>query len=105
MIYNSQTINSDPFPYVDREDGPGREIRQAWGDGWTEYEPRPEYDNNPNRVLLKYREFRGTGNDLARRWTKTPSTLEEIFSAALIHSGEVAHAKKVLTRLAAFGAR
>lgn len=36
----------DPLPYVDGEDGPDKEIRQAHPDPWTEFAPREGYSQN-----------------------------------------------------------
>lgn len=37
------SLTLDPLPYVDKEDGPGRWIRQAHPDAWAEFEPRPGF--------------------------------------------------------------
>jgi hypothetical protein len=39
-------LGLDPLPWVDKEDGEGRWIRQAHPDGWTEFEPRDGYSKN-----------------------------------------------------------
>lgn len=33
-------LKLDPLPFVDKEDGPGKWIRQTRSDPWTEFEPR-----------------------------------------------------------------
>lgn len=53
-MYNSQRVNNDPEPwkgfshmrYAKEE---GQSNFAVWG-------PRPEYDNNPNPILIKFRE-------------------------------------------------
>ena len=63
-IYNSQRVNNDPFPYQlpDRSrDGNPLQYEFKEGRIWGKrnfgavYNPRPEYDNNPNPLLEAFR--------------------------------------------------
>ena len=90
-MFNSQKINNDPEPYVVDFGLALGEVRGAedcgshWDSHDTRYEPRPEYDNNPNPILVKLRE-----NSLG--W----ETIEEIAKGNL---GHIDHAKRVLEKL------
>lgn len=113
--YASKTAqpNRDPLPWVDREDGPGNEIRQAWPDGWTEYEPRPEFDhkqhNEPNPILVEFRDVAGThfpfAEDLAW-WLKCleDPTFDYTANGYRWTLEQVDHARRVLSRLAKLAA-
>lgn len=114
-MFNSQKINTDPEPWT-----------QKWLDGivtrhkcmgqthnrWR-YQPRPEFDNTPNPVLVAFREI-----DAARACSTTghSATLElqrmawdaERDAYTYWHDlpeipthAQMTHARKVLERLAA----
>lgn len=54
-IYNSQRVNNDPQPYLWRS-GERTENPSVWGNRPPHtFNPRPEYDNNPNPVLQAFR--------------------------------------------------
>lgn len=84
-MFNSQKINNDPFPYVS-ESGT-RHANPGWlnSEYFSNRRERPEYDNNPNPILVKLRE-----NSLG--W----ETIEEIAKGNL---GHIDHAKRVLEKL------
>lgn len=54
-IYNSQHINNDPEPYLWRS-GERTSEPSMWGNRPSHiFNPRPEYENNPNPVLVAFR--------------------------------------------------
>ena len=54
-IYNSQRVNNDPQPYLWRS-GERTENPSVWGNRPPHtFNPRPEYENNPNPILEEYR--------------------------------------------------
>ena len=96
--------NRDPKPFIDREDGPGREIRQSWSDGWTDYEPRPEFDhiqhNKPNPLLVEFREIHSlTGNPL---FSDALMFTSDLMDARVRVMGHWDHAMRVLTKILRF---
>lgn len=53
--YNSQRVNNDPQPYLWRS-GERTESPSVWGNRPPHtFNPRPEYENNPNPVLEAFR--------------------------------------------------
>lgn len=61
-MFNSQKINNDPFPYVS-ESGT-RHANPGWLNSgyFSNRRERPEYDNNPNPILISFREQSDWGN-------------------------------------------
>lgn len=63
-MFNSQKINNDPEPYIidlGLALGTVRGSQDAgshWDSHDTYYDPRPEYDNNPNPILIQFRKDR-----------------------------------------------
>lgn len=65
-IYNSQHIDNDPFPYRLPDGSRDRHpLQHTWRPDGTigpprdfgaKYDPRPKYENNPNRVLVAFRQ-------------------------------------------------
>ena len=118
MIFNSRPINTDPKPYVHNCVGcpnDGYRVSEVSGRFRVSHEPRPEYDNNPNPILIDVRLYRserspmnnpkGWGHVL-RRFQTACGTTQTPFSNAYTRNytlAEVEHARKVLTRLAALG--
>ena len=90
-------LNRDPEPYYDID----RRLRYADAPAGTDYyfryEPRPEFDhvqhNEPNEILVSFRA--GVEADPAHDWITTYLVTLPDWT-----HGEVAHARKVLTRLA-----
>lgn len=109
-MFNSQKINTDPKPYVTYANQHRTELRNAeWdiqSDGEVEYvrvyDPRPEFDNNPNPILLDLRDYwwhMGIDKpdaDCARIYLES-TAIERVAGGSTRH---IAHAKKVLERLA-----
>lgn len=96
-MFNSQKINSDPVPYIidfGLALGTVRSSEDAgshWDSHDTYYDPRPEYDNNPNPILVEFREAEAPGK--IYRWL-------DLLDGATEWSQEyVNHSRKVLTRL------
>lgn len=111
----SQRVNTDPKPYcvaeAENHENDGRFTRAAvresadyyWGQGGTLYHlakftPRPEFDNNPNPILVAYRKhgpqlFGGTAG-----WLKYAmhGTMADNVPITPDH---IEHARKVLARL------
>lgn len=107
-MFNSQKINNDPFPYVS-ESG-SRHANPGWmgSEYFSNRQERPEFDNNPNPLLLDLRKTiedsvssRKTvyrlNNDLL--WAYEGKLLEKY--PDILKQGHIEHARKVLTRLAA----
>lgn len=99
-IYNSQRVNNDPQPYLWRS-GERTENPSVWGNRPPHtFNPRPEYDNNPNPLLEAFRTIsehpRGGLVALAERVLKNRHGLwdEEINDPSYIE-----HAHRVLTKL------
>jgi len=98
-MFNSQKTNTDPLQWVNPNSG-GRYARQEFGD--FEHKPRPEFDNNPNPILVAFRDRRETQPsksiaELARGelvWLRRD--LPAAFDATREH---IDHAKRVLERL------
>lgn len=121
-MYASQRVNTDPKPYYvtelegDGHDGRVTEERVAasaressWLGGGiihslAKLKPRPEFDSNPNPILLDYR--MSDGNiDGWLSMLEMPGLLDFLAEAGGEHGTavtekHVSHAKKVLTRLA-----
>lgn len=94
----SGKAHHDPKPWVNYgEDGIpnayGRHPRYSDCSALCRYEPRPKFDNH-NPILVEFR--KGVTVDPERDWT-------EIFLSTLPEwdSGEVGHARRVLSKLAA----
>ncbi|MHA3723798.1 hypothetical protein ACXR2T_07955 [Leucobacter sp. HY1910] len=114
----STLINTDRAPW--RERGTGRRFAdadQAAGSrAALAYEPRPEWDNQPNMLLIAFRSFARahrritTVSDCAWGWLLDqdgPLTQEYLALRTIdIETAreQLAHARRVLTRLAAQGA-
>ena len=107
-IYNSQRVNSDPFPWMNPE---GERVSNKTRMGSVYYHspedamrykrhPRPKYDNNPNPLLEAFRTVsehpRGGLVALAERVLKNRHGLwdEEINDPSYLE-----HAHRVLTKL------
>lgn len=116
-MFNSQKINNDPEPYVGwsgkRYDEETRTFASL-EDGPVGVEPRPEFDNNPNQILVEFRGDLKTKQpywsevDIIKRWqgvnglsTKTGEypAYKGIWSLMDAYPEYVDHARKVLTRL------
>lgn len=110
-MFNSQRINNDPFPYVTYANHHRTDKRSAeWdiqSDGGVEYvrvyEPRPEYDNDPNPILLILRENiarsqAGWAFEVNRMllWVEIA---QEMAESRVFSREEEEHARKVLERL------
>lgn len=130
-MFHSQKINTDPRPYYIAEDDSRRTVVEIEADGGDErfpnggllynlakFDPRPEFDNNPNPILIDFRRF------IAGRGETASSRSAAVYLAALVdpdveneatHSldrlyeepyryserqAQEAHARKVLQRLA-----
>ena len=114
-IYNSQKRNNDPMPWHEWETGTrysGEEVRAKNARGETWYglalDPRPEFDNNPNPLLVEVRKCeQATGDQWGRSMMLDALTSDtrapEIFREAVRESRpeHIAHARKVRARLAA----
>lgn len=108
-MFNSQKINTDPEPWT-----------QKWLDGimtrhkcmgqthnrWR-YQPRPEFDNKPNPILVEVRKCeQATGDQWGRNMMLDALTSDtrapEIFREAVREAcpEHLDHARKVLERLA-----
>ena len=117
-MFQSQKINSDPKPYRVIESGERIAFGRYWeGDSagkFTEYAPRPEFDNNPNPILVAFRGDLKTKQPywsemgIIKRWqgvnglsTKTGEypAYKGIWSLMEAYPEYVDHARKVLTRL------
>lgn len=106
-MFNSQKINNDPKPYeVDFGLALGtvrseRDEGSHWDSHDTNFDPRPEYDNNPNPLLEAFRDFLKIvgGGELQE---KAQNVLDNgIVWDSEIHQGaHIDHARKVLERLA-----
>lgn len=114
-MFNSQKINNDPKPWrFVHSNGSETRVRDASGYeelGW-EYDPRVEYDNQPNPILVEFRyhahqDWTGRGTAwLARHWTSSEYMWQEMCLSDDSLSDEPLgtpeqedHARKVLTRL------
>lgn len=98
-MFNSQKVNTDPYPWRHWPPYGGelREIRYASQlDGFRDpqaagpirFEPRPSFDNNPNPILVEFRNL--TNRDAASVLRQLPS----------FYTPHIDHARKVLQRLA-----
>lgn len=100
-MFNSQKINNDPEPWKG-ESGFRNPCHTPWSDL---HAPRPEFDNNPNPILLAFREAvdTGGGNTLhvASWWDREGVNAFVALSPSYIAPSQIAHARKVLERLAA----
>ena len=56
MIFNSQRINNDPQPWQ----GADLSRKSRYSRFAPAHRPRPEYDNNPNPILLDFRANKGS---------------------------------------------
>ena len=105
-MFNSQKINNDPEPYIGWSGKRYSEESHTYAtleDGPVGEEPRPEYDNNPNPILVAFREDLPhalvpfvTTQEAAKWWLHLPDyrDMEECFSPKHID-----HARKVLEKL------
>lgn len=109
-MFSSQKINHDPFPCVWIEHTPldkARADTDVYRKGapdprdsstkvarMYEYAPRPEYDNNPNPILVQYRrsDEKTRAHMRAGSWISWP--------APPYPDGAKEHARKVLAKLA-----
>ncbi len=110
-MFNSQTINNDPEPYIidfGLALGMVRSSEDAgshWDSHATYYDPRPEYDNNPNPILIYARNFLVT--DLSDDPIQTLLTWLDsdwtqilwIVGSCKVVLDRIEHARKVLERL------
>lgn len=124
-MFNSQKINTDPAPFsggrnqrISREEYLGIDpvMRKCV---WL-LDPRPEYDNNPNPVLVAFRDYAaletfGTVSEATiDRWIDAFASYDEFggydlwdhpkntFHAFTVAEPEhIDHARKVIARLAA----
>lgn len=96
-MFNSQKINNDPEPYIIDFGLALGTVRSSedsgshWDSHDTYYEPRPEYDNNPNPILVEFREAEAP--DKVTRW------LDLLDGAEEWPPEHINHARAVLTRL------
>lgn len=103
-MFASRQVNTDPMPWIDAF-GHGRFAHQRYER--DEHLPRPEFNNTPNPVLLDFRANRGaTGpwlNEITPGQHHT-EFLREVGKAwdVPVTAEHIVHARKVLTRLAAF---
>lgn len=93
-MFNSQRINNDPEPY--RYTTRGGIVKRASRQehvlpAYSERDPHPEYDNNPNPILVEFREAEAPGK--VYRW------LDLLEGPTDWSEEHVEHATKVLTRL------
>ncbi len=105
-MFNSQKINNDPEPYIidfGLALGMVRSSEDAgshWDSHDTYYDPRPEYDNNPNPILVQFRETQEEELPYSdtREWLYfLNNPLTNSWSYAT--EKHVIHARKVLERL------
>lgn len=100
-MFNSQKINNDPHPYKVT----GGSYTRCDKDLFTgKYDPRPEYDNNPNPILEYFRDAMSSGEydaiALATIWESLIDTGYDWEEDGLAPTLEqLDHAYKVLTRL------
>lgn len=96
-MFNSQKINNDPHPYKVN----GGSLTRCDKPGFVgEYDPRPEYDNNPNPILVQFRETQEEELPYSdtREWLYfLNNPLTNSWSYAT--EKHVIHARKVLERL------
>jgi hypothetical protein len=104
MIFSSKTprdLNHDPKPYLNTETRKRYQSAQAGTDYYFRYDPRPEFDhaqhNEPNPQLVQYRMFEAMHGRVAINSQMDWLDLVSEFAP----NPAVAHARKVLTRLAA----
>lgn len=57
VIYNSQRVNNDPLPWKSDTGAMYPEAVYSKSLESASFEPRPEYDNDPNPILLEIREI------------------------------------------------
>lgn len=99
-MFNSQKINNDPYPYKVN----GGSMTRCDKPGFVgKFDPRPEYDNNPNPILQEFREF-----DMVRSASTTRESAAHLllsFDAWIPSWGKgytrehIDHAKRVLEKL------
>ena len=104
-MFNSQQVNNDPEPIRVM---PDTRLEYRTESCVTKipyeteflYEPRPEYDNNPNPILLAFREdvedARGDDSGIVEEWLAHLQDAEYHLNHP---EEEVDHARKVLTKL------
>lgn len=94
-MFNSQRINNDPFPWVAGGSG-YRWPHPAPGVGRWDF--RPEYDNNPNPILVSFRE---DTNPHAESWFESLDNnyRDVTFGPQDWTEKHIDHARKVLERL------
>lgn len=107
-MFQSQKINNDPEPYAGWSGRRYNEETRTFAsleDGPVGVEPRPEYDNNPNPIMVAVRyvaEKHGMAPEetanLANLWLKAPRYYESNLKVRPTKSHRE-HARKVLTRL------
>ncbi len=113
-MFASQQINTDPKPWLEWESD--SRYSQAEVDAENERDrcwrglgkrPRPEFDNTPNPILLDFRENHGATGAWLNEITLDQldaEFLREVGNAwdVPVTDEHIEHARKVLTRLAAF---
>lgn len=104
-MFNSQKINTDPEPWRNPNDGARRKRQVKWISGPDEFKPRPEYDNNPNLILLAFREAGEHSVSDRSLSERAKFWLGEMSGERLraLPNGMIEHARKVLQRLVALG--
>ena len=101
-MFNSQNRNNDPLPYLWRS-GERTAEPSRWGNRPPHiYKPRPEFDNNPNPILIELREvIEEIPTDRARTYRINSEAISR-HGDAMRHTPEhIDHARRVLARLAA----
>lgn len=105
-MFNSQKINNDPKPYVTYANHHRTDVRSwEWdiqSEGGVEYvrvyDPRPEYDNNPNPILESARVAKRQGylDEFANSFIREAEYQATYYPPT---AEVVDHAHKVLTKL------
>lgn len=101
-MFNSQRVNNDPFPYISPSGS--RNANPGWmgSEYFSNRRERKEYDNNPNPMLLRFRESVGILDDELIETAKW--YLEDMLHVIWFEDSgstdeEYEHARKVLERL------
>lgn len=109
-MFNSQRINTDPKPWL----GPRGRDGVNYGLGVQRFEPRPEFDNNPNPILeavridLETKQPYWTDMEVIERWVGENGlnargggypTYSSIWTLRQAYPRYVNHARKVLERI------
>lgn len=107
-IFNSNPINRDPMPWkcgkvrVNKQGQLNGTVTGYIQGAWPEeYMPRPEFDNNPNPLLVAFRDTLKHNNCGTAENAKMFQWLIDVGSRTHDTTGDhVLHAQKVLERLA-----